>query len=567
MHRPALATALVMLMASSGCAVFGMAAEFPAALNKVPELVVKGRALTPQGGAPKLGHARLFKIESANRMPPLVAEVQLEADGRFELEAAVAGYYELELTAVDHSQLRLPLLIDQEVQLTVWLGTYAPKENPARRLVYRLKGETENRHMLPFQKAADGTWVAEGDFPKGRIQYELVEFFHQHSVNGPQASGFVYDGGGDYWSELEMPGGRGRIVVDPRRLPPAGEVARVEFSRPDSACAELARIGLHAWEAGLRPALLKTQGPDAYWTHRLEKAREALPTARPGPVRQRLLLEVLGAAQLLKKPGLATDEEREQVRRELDAADAVWGLFPEAIEGVISRASDAEALAYLGRAGAWSPSPEVRAYALLAQLKAAYAADVPRARELFQRLKGGYSHSRASSLALAFDPDRALRVGQKLPPLLFPAEGADGKAWKLALHELKGVLTLVDFWGPWCPPCVAEVPALQQLHQKYAGGKRPLRLYSVAVRTDRAALEKFLAQHPMPWSHARTEGWAPLAVVDALGLESVPFKVLLDEEGVVLAATPDLTLEEVRARLEGEEPPGPAPVIPAPAPL
>lgn len=173
---------------------------------------------------------------------------------------------------------------------------------------------------------------------------------------------------------------------------------------------------------------------------------------------------------------------------------------------------------------------------------------MPRARELFQRLKGGYSHSRASSLARAFDPDRALKVGQKLPPLLFPAEGADGKAWKLALHELKGVLTLVDFWGPWCPPCVAEVPALQQLHQQYAGGQRPLRLYSVAVRTDRAALEKFLARHPMPWSHARTEGWAPLAVVDALGLESVPFKVLLDEEGVVLAVRPrsEVALQDSR---------------------
>ena len=39
------------------------------------------------------------------------------------------------------------------------------------------------------------------------------------------------------------------------------------------------------------------------------------------------------------------------------------------------------------------------------------------------------------------------------------------------LDEAKGKVVIVDFWGTWCPPCVAEIPAFIKLQEKYGGDK------------------------------------------------------------------------------------------------
>jgi thiol-disulfide isomerase/thioredoxin len=49
--------------------------------------------------------------------------------------------------------------------------------------------------------------------------------------------------------------------------------------------------------------------------------------------------------------------------------------------------------------------------------------------------------------------------------------------WKLSdlnsnnvnLSESKGKVILINFWATWCPPCVAEMPGLQELHDHYKG--------------------------------------------------------------------------------------------------
>ena len=49
--------------------------------------------------------------------------------------------------------------------------------------------------------------------------------------------------------------------------------------------------------------------------------------------------------------------------------------------------------------------------------------------------------------------------------------------WKLSdlnsnnvnLSESKGKVILINFWATWCPPCVAETPAFQELYDVYKG--------------------------------------------------------------------------------------------------
>lgn len=56
-------------------------------------------------------------------------------------------------------------------------------------------------------------------------------------------------------------------------------------------------------------------------------------------------------------------------------------------------------------------------------------------------------------------------VGRKLDFLRL--EPLTGQASQLSLDDLEGQVTVINYWGPWCPPCRMEFPHLHALKQKY----------------------------------------------------------------------------------------------------
>jgi peroxiredoxin len=49
----------------------------------------------------------------------------------------------------------------------------------------------------------------------------------------------------------------------------------------------------------------------------------------------------------------------------------------------------------------------------------------------------------------------------------FTLQDLSGK--KVHLADLKGRVVLLEFWATWCPPCRAEIPAMERLHTQYGG--------------------------------------------------------------------------------------------------
>lgn len=128
-----------------------------------------------------------------------------------------------------------------------------------------------------------------------------------------------------------------------------------------------------------------------------------------------------------------------------------------------------------------------------------------------------------------------IAVGRVAPAFtLTNAEGAD-----VALSAYRGHILFIDFWASWCMPCRASIPHLKEAYAKYHDDG--FDILSVSIDAKPAAWNKALAKEQMPWAQVLdvyTEGNATSAVAAKYGALSVPFTVMLDTAGKVLAINP-----------------------------
>ncbi|WP_426954772.1 TlpA family protein disulfide reductase [Muricoccus radiodurans] len=120
-----------------------------------------------------------------------------------------------------------------------------------------------------------------------------------------------------------------------------------------------------------------------------------------------------------------------------------------------------------------------------------------------------------------------------LPDLVF----TDGEGKETRLTDFAGRGVVLNLWATWCPPCVAEMPALDRL----AGVLEADGIAVVALSSDRgggAQVESFYARTGVKklgiWLDPRG------VATRALGPRGLPTTVLIDRAG------------RERARLEGD---------------
>jgi peroxiredoxin len=61
--------------------------------------------------------------------------------------------------------------------------------------------------------------------------------------------------------------------------------------------------------------------------------------------------------------------------------------------------------------------------------------------------------------------EQRLGAGQVAPAFTL----TDDKGRNVSLADLRGKVVYLDFWGTWCKPCLAEMPASRHLKEKFAG--------------------------------------------------------------------------------------------------
>ena len=120
-------------------------------------------------------------------------------------------------------------------------------------------------------------------------------------------------------------------------------------------------------------------------------------------------------------------------------------------------------------------------------------------------------------------------VGKTAPEINLP--DINGK--EVSLSSYKGKYVLVDFWASWCQPCRYENPHVVSAYNKYKG--KNFEIIGVSLDSKKDAWMKAIKDDKLAWTHiSDLKGWES-AVVPVYEISGIPYNVLLDPDGKVIA--------------------------------
>jgi peroxiredoxin len=124
---------------------------------------------------------------------------------------------------------------------------------------------------------------------------------------------------------------------------------------------------------------------------------------------------------------------------------------------------------------------------------------------------------------------QSIRIGLMAPEIDLPSP--EGKNIKLS--SFKGKYVLIDFWASWCGPCRKESPNMVKLYDRFKD--KGFEIYSVSLDKTKDAWLTAIKADNLNWTHVSDLKYWSSVAAGAYNVSSIPFTVLIDKEGKIIA--------------------------------
>jgi thiol-disulfide isomerase/thioredoxin len=520
------------------------------------QITVEGNVTDANGKIPILAHAHIGAYNDMKKS----TSTECSKDGHFVIKIPKAGIYSLRISAVDHEETSIPLVVDEKdknITMNIQLRANPFNKEPEKITIIGdwNKFTFASPEQMTPQRTADGKTIYTYERPASgdTLSYQLMGIAGGHSVNGTQADYFTYDGGGDYRSVIRThKGDKVTITFDPSKINyaensnlPNVEVTNnlflkkiISFEQTRSA------MNLEA----LKPmpdgskALTKTklQALREFIVHFIETSK-ASGDMRAAQFAAVMLSNENYPQDILKK------ESAQMILNTVPPTSPFWcmNLYgPVALSYLADSAIAAKYLLALQQ----NPVRSVRAVAFVNRLeKASKANNKEDVRRYYDLLKKEYGdESFAKYALLQFNPDAAVQVGKPVPD--FEVALLDGSG-KVSNISMLGKYYMIDFWATWCGPCVGEMPSMHKAYEKFKG-KKGFEIISLSMDGAESQIAPFRAKKwKMPWLNAFIPGVWDAEIAKKFEVAMIPKPILVGPDGKIVATENELRGEDLEKTL------------------
>jgi len=157
-------------------------------------------------------------------------------------------------------------------------------------------------------------------------------------------------------------------------------------------------------------------------------------------------------------------------------------------------------------------------------------ADIDRFKSAYEKLNKKFpKNGWVINLGLRVQQLSFLAVGTAAPDfsVLTPEDKPIG------LKDFKGKYVLVDFWASWCKPCRQENPNVIAAYNKFKG--KGFTIFGVSLDQNKDAWKNAIKDDGLVWQHGSDLKYWDSAPAKLYNVTSIPYNVLLDKEGKIVA--------------------------------